>query len=561
MDESLFIELSYIIIIAVIIAGIAKLLKQPLIIAYIATGIIVSPYVLNIVKSTEAINTFSQLGISLLLFMVGLSLNPKIIKHVGKISLITGVGQVLFTSSIGFTIAMLFNFSIVEAMYIGIALAFSSTIVIMKLLSDKKDVETLYGRISIGFLIVQDIIVMMMLIFIVSMGTTKAGGETALVLLESVIKGSGLIAGTLLAGYYILPYLTRKIADYQELLILFSIAWCFALATIFHSLGLSIEIGALLAGVSLSISPFRHDITAKVKPLRDFFILMFFVFLGTQMEFKDISEYTIPIIVFSMFVLIGNPLIVLTLMGTMGYSKRNGFLAGLTVAQISEFSLILIALGISVGHLNPEILSLITIVGLITIGGSTYFIMHGKKIFKYIGKYLSIFEKKGKKVDEHMYDKKKNYDVILIGYEHLGKNLIPVFQNLNMTILLIDYDPTIINKIDNENIDFHFGDAEDPDILEGLNIKNQKLIISSLKSAEINLEIVKKIRAVNQECIVIILSEERENVKKLYKLGATYVVMPDFLSSHHAANLIEDHGIDIEKFLNEKLKHMKRMGF
>lgn len=336
-----------------------------MIIAYILAGLLLSPYGLNVVNSHDMIGILSQLGITFLLFMVGINLSPRVIKSVGKISVITGIGQILFTSCIGFLIALVFNFSLIESIYISIALTFSSTIVIMKLLSDKKDLDTLYGRISMGFLIVQDIIAMFILIFVAALG---GEGNIYSIIGQSLIKVIGAVGFVLLLGYYILPKALKKIADSSEFIMLFCIAWCLALAATLHHIGLSIEIGALLAGVSLSVSPFRHEITAKIRPLRDFFLLMFFVFLGTQMEFSNFQIYIIPIIVFSIFILIGNPIIVMILMGIFGYTKRTSFLAGLTVAQISEFSLILIALGIKMGHINPDILSFVTVTGLITIG-------------------------------------------------------------------------------------------------------------------------------------------------------------------------------------------------
>ncbi|MCF7846105.1 MAG: cation:proton antiporter, partial [Candidatus Peribacteraceae bacterium] len=310
--ENIFTELSLVIVITAAVAGIFRFLRQPLIIAYIVAGILLGPIAFDIVKSTDAIGTFSQLGIVFLLFMVGLNLDLKIIKNVGKISLITGLGQIIFTSLFGFLIAQFFTFGLIESLYIALALTFSSTIIIMKLLSDKKDLGSVYGRISIGFLIVQDLVAMLVLMFISSTG----GGESlAATLVASLWKGALLGGGVVLASRFLLSAITRKIADQQELLILFCIAWCFALAGAFHFAGFSTEIGALLAGVSLASSSYRFEIAARIKPLRDFFILMFFVYLGTQMEFANFAQYILPIVIFSIFILIGNPLIVMILMG------------------------------------------------------------------------------------------------------------------------------------------------------------------------------------------------------------------------------------------------------
>jgi len=402
----IFIELSIIIGITVLITGITKLLKQPLIIGYILTGIIVSPYFLNIVQSAETIKVFSQIGIALLLFIVGLSLSPKVIKEVGKVSLITGIGQIIFTSLIGFFIGRLLGFSVIVSLYIAIALTFSSTIIIMKLLSDKKDLEKLYGKISIGFLLVQDIFVIILLMVISSFSGNLSMNSLSF---GSILGGILLIGGFVLISIYILPKLSIFFAKSQEFLFLFSIGWGLGLAALFYYMGFSMEIGALVAGIALSMSPFHYEISSKMKPLRDFFIILFFILLGSQMVFGTINELIVPAIIFSLFILIGNPLIVMILMGLLGYKKKTGFQAGLTVAQISEFSLILIALGVSAGHLTNEILSLVTIVGLITISGSTYLILYSDKIYPYLSRYLSVFERE--KVKEGKQDKFRDYDI------------------------------------------------------------------------------------------------------------------------------------------------------
>ncbi len=412
-----FIELSAILILAVIISGIMYFFRQPLIIGYILTGIIAGPVVLNVVQSADTLTTFAQIGIAFLLFMVGLNLNPRIIRDVGKTSLVTGICQVLFTSLIGFVIGKLLGFSNLTSIYVAIAVSFSSTIIIMKLLSDKRDLETLYGRIAIGFLIVQDLIAIFILMLISSI---SRGNNITGLAVESILSGMGLLIILTIISLYIFPPLTRLVAKSQEFLLLFSISWCFAMASLFHYLNLSIEAGALLAGITLSMTPYHYEISSKMKPLRDFFLILFFILLGSQMIFANIYQYIIPCIVFSLLVLIGNPLIVMTLMGLMGYTKRNSFLAGLTVAQISEFSLILIALGVKVGHLTNEIVSLITFIALITIAGSTYMISYSNKLYGYLSKYLALFERKGKKIDEHKYHKDGNYDIILFGHDEIG---------------------------------------------------------------------------------------------------------------------------------------------
>src|SRR3989338_1801965 len=450
-----FIVLSLILIIAVAVSGFMRLLKQPLIIGYIITGVIVSRYIINITDSSVSISTFAEIGVALLLFLVGLNLNPKMVKEVGKVSIITGVGQVVFTSLIGFGIAVYFGFSVITSAYIAVALTFSSTIIIMKILSDKNDLETLYGRIAIGFLIVQDLIAIFILMAISSV---SSGADFTNIALQTVLKGAGLVIFVFLVGVYILPQLTKAVARSQEFLLLFSIAWSLAVASLFLYFKFSIEIGALLAGITLSLSPYRYEISSRMRPLRDFFIVMFFVLIGTQMVFSDISQYIYPIIAFSAFVLIGNPLIVMVLMGLLGYTKKNSFLACLTVAQISEFSLILIALGVKLGHLPLEILSLVTAVGIITIAGTTYFITYGSRIYPYLSSYLSIFEKKGKKIHEPAYYQEKAYEILLFGHNRIGYDLLESFKKLKKKFLIVDYNPEIVINLAKEGIDCKYGD-------------------------------------------------------------------------------------------------------
>ena len=556
MLESVFVELSIIIVIATVIAGIMRLLRQPLIIGYILTGVLVSPYFLNVVQSTDDITTFAHIGIALLLFMVGLNMNPSIIKGVGKVSLITGIGQVIFTSVIGFFISIFLGFSTIVSIYIAVALTFSSTIIIMKLLSDKGDIDTLYGRISVGFLIVQDLVAILILMTISS---SLNGADLMSKAFETFVVGISLFALVFFIGIFLIPKLTAYIAKSQEFLLLFSISWALVLASLFYYFNFSIEIGSLLAGIILSVSPYRYEITSKMKPLRDFFVIMFFILLGSQMVFTNVTQYIIPILIFSAFILIGNPLIVMILMGLLGYTKRNSFLAGLTVAQISEFSLILVALGVKVGHLTNDILSLVTIVGLITIAGSTYLILYANKIYPYLSRYLGIFERKGEKVDEHRYQKDGIYDIILFGYDGVGYDILESFKKIKKKFLVVDYNPETITKLAKEGFDCKYGDANDSELLNDLNLSKIKMVVSTIHNFDTNLLLVNKIRESNKKAIVTVVSHQIGEAMKLYDAGATYVLMPHFLGGHHVAAMIEEYRLNLNKFLKEKIAHIEHL--
>ncbi|MEK6818417.1 MAG: cation:proton antiporter family protein, partial [Nanoarchaeota archaeon] len=438
----------------------------------------------------------------------------------------------------------------------ALAISFSSTIIIMKLLSDKGDISTLYGKISIGFLIVQDIIAILILMFVSSLSNSGSFSSFAF---EKFSIGAGSIIILFLISFYILPRITRKVAKNQELLLLFSIGWAFALGSFFDYIGFSMEIGALLAGISLSISPFRYEIGSRMKPLRDFFLLLFFILLGSQLSFSSLSGMHIPIIIFSLLIFIGNPIIVMFLMGRLGYTKRNGFLAGLTVSQISEFSFILITLGIKLNHLSPEILSIMTLIGLITMGGSAYFVPYGNKLYHFFAPYLNCFERKGLKKDEGKFYRGEDYDILLFGYNRIGYSLVKSFKNIKKRFLIVDNNPEIILNLAKSGINCQYGDAEDIELLQDLPLRNAKMIVSTIPDFETNILLVKKIHAVNKEAIIIAVSHGIEDALKLYSSGATYVVLPHFLGGTYTSNLIEENLFAKENFVREGLKNIEEL--
>ena len=556
MNPDVFIELSKILLITVVITGIVRYIKQPAIIGYILSGIIAGPVVLNVVGSIDTLTAFSHIGIALLLFLVGLNLNPKVIRDVGKVSLVTGVGQVLFTIGVSFAISRLLGFSLMTSIYVSVALAFSSTIVIMKLISDKRDNETLYGRIAIGFLIVQDFIAIFILLLISSY---DSGVSLSVVAAETFMKGVGGIAVLALVGIYLLPSLMKIVARSQEYLMLFSLSWCFIVATGFHYLNFSIEAGALLAGIALSMSPYHVEISSKMKPLRDFFLMLFFVVLGSQMIFANIAQNIWIILLFSALVLIGNPLIVMTLMGLLGYTKRNSFFAGLAVAQISEFSLVIISLGMTVGHIGTEVISIITAVSIITFTISTYMILYAHKIYPVIAPYLSIFERKGRKVDEHKYHEGHDHDIILFGYNRIGFDIVDSLKKIKKKFLIVDYDPDLVLKLSKQGYDCRYGDANDSELLEDIEYDQTKMVISTIPDTDTNLLITHKVRETNKKAVIAVVAHQIDEAIKLYDEGATYVIMPHFLGGKHFSTMIERNKLETNKFLEEKIEHIEHL--
>ena len=472
-------ELAIIVCIAATLGIIAKILRQPLILAYIATGIIIGLIQIFFqsfyIGEKEVFDLFSELGVMFLLFLIGLEMNYSSLKTVGKTSIAVGLSQILFTFIFGFLIATVLGFTQINAAYIAIALTFSSTIIVVKLLSDNKTINSLYGKISIGFLLVQDFVVIFMLIILA--GLESGEGFSIKTLTYTLFLGIILFGIMIAIGRNIFPYIFSKIARSQELLFITSIAWVFGLVAIIEFLriktgiGFSIEIAGFLAGLALANSSEHYQIANRIKPLRDFFILIFFVMLGSSIVFYDFSAIGLPIIILSLFVLIGNPLIVITIMGLiMGYRKRTSFMSGITVAQVSEFSLILGALGLKLGHINEETMALIAAVGIITITTSTYMIVFSDKLYSKLSPLLSFFERKNPRKEYFFEDNKK--PIILVGYDRTGKSIAARLEKEKM--LVIDFNPDIIKGLEKLGYSCIYGDIIDPLIFENVDFTSAK---------------------------------------------------------------------------------------
>lgn len=491
LHASPFYELTALLALAAAIGFIGLLLKQPMIVSFIAVGVLASPSALGIVKSHENIEILAELGIAVLLFLVGLKLDLKLVRTLGPVSLATGLGQVFFTAFFGFFIGWGLGLDVVTSLYVAVALTFSSTIIIVKLLSDKKEVDSLHGRIAIGFLIVQDLFVVFAMMVLSAFGIGAQGGEDANALIQIasvVLYAFIMLAFVIVFIRYLATPLVSKIAHSSELLIVFAIGWAALLAAIGDYFGLSKELGGLLAGISLASTPFREAIIARLSSLRDFLLLFFFIALGAQLDLSLLGDQVYPALIFSIFVLIGNPMIVLAIMGYMGYRKRTGFLAGLTVAQISEFSLIFMAMGVTLKHVNAEALGLVTLVGLITIALSVYMITYSHTLYKWLESVLGIFERKvtarEEAADNQSIDK-KSYDVILFGLGRYGSAIAEHLKEDKVKLLAIDFNPDEVRNWKAMGYDAVYGDACDHEFIGTLPLKNTKWVISAMPQHEL----------------------------------------------------------------------------
>lgn len=537
-----FFEFAGLLLISALAGAVAVRLRQPLIIAFIAVGILSGPAALGWVTAHGQIDLLAQLGVTLLLFAVGLRLDLHIIKNLGPVALATGIGQIVFTTVFGYLLASALGMAPLTALYVAVALTFSSTIIIVKLLSDKRELDSLHGRIAVGFLIVQDIAVVVAMML---MGATRLGaggdglGAASLSLLLNLVLVFLVLA---LLMRYLLPRVLHLLARSQELLLLFAIAWGVTAAVVGKQAGFGKEVGAFLAGFSLASGVYREAISARLTGIRDFLLLFFFIDLGARLDFSALGADLPAAAALSLFVLIGNPLIVMAIMGYMGYRKRTGFLAGLTVAQISEFSVVFVAMGVSLGHIGTDTLSMVTLVGLVTIALSSYMILYSGTLYAYCAPWLGRFERRNpfrELAVESQARTTVEADVIVYGLGRYGRRLAERLKEQNLRVLGVDFDPEVVKNSRRHEMDVRFGDAEDPTFPETLPLAHARWVVSTVPQPELNLALLGALRHHGYTGRVALTAHNDHDARRLAHAGADKVLFPFDDAADFAAGVIE----------------------
>jgi Kef-type K+ transport system membrane component KefB/Trk K+ transport system NAD-binding subunit len=538
--DNAFAEIALILLAAALVGALGTWLRQPLIVSFIAVGILVGPAGMGLVTQHEEIELLASIGISLLLFVVGLKLDFQTIRTLGPVSLATGIGQIVFTSVIGFGIAVALGMTPLTATYVAVALTFSSTIIIVKLLSDKREIDALHGRIAVGFLIVQDIAVILAMIGITAIGTAGAEDQGLAAHVALILaKGIGFLAVVAVLAVRVLPATTTLLARVPELLMLSGMAWAVVLAAAGEALGLSKEVGAFVAGASLASTPYREAIGSRLVTVRDFLLLFFFIDLGARLDLSLLGATFGEAMIFAAFVLIGNPLIVLAIMGLMGYRKRTSFLAGLTVAQISEFSLILGALGVSVGHVGPETMGLITTVGLVTIGLSTYMIIHSARLYEWLAPWLGVFERRApyREASTQTASPPKA-DVIVLGLGRYGGGIVRHLLLRNRRVTGVDFDPEALTRWRAEGIPVVYGDASDPELFDHLPLDGVSWVISTAPDIETSRVLLHHLRDRGFQGKVAVACRTADEGDVLRVEGADVLLRPYADAAEQAADAV-----------------------
>ena len=546
---SVFYEVAALLALGAAAGLVALVLRQPLIVGLIGAGIIAGPAVLGVARSDEHIDLLAELGIAVLLFLVGLKLDIGLIRSLGAVALATGLGQVTFTAVVGFGLCLLLGLDTVTSIYVAVALTFSSTIIIVKLLSDKREIDSLHGRIALGFLIVQDIVVVIAMVVVSALAAGV--GEAALGgLLRVAAGGVAMLVFVGLVIRFAAEPLTARLAHAPELLAGFAIGWAALLAAVGDALGIGKEIGGLLAGVALASTQFREAIAARLSALRDFLLLFFFIALGARLDLGAMGEQLGAAAVLSVFVLVGNPLIVVAIMGAMGYRRRTGFLAGLTVAQISEFSLILMAMGVALGHVAEPALGLVTLIGLITIALSTYMITHSHRLAAWFDRPLRNFERnhpwrEAAETGGMAAEAAAAPDVVIFGLGRFGRAIAERLRARGLAVLGVDFDPEAVRAWRRRGFEAVYGDATDPKLVATLPLGRARWAISAIPShagglthEDHRLALIAALRGERFGGRIAVTAHGRSERNELLGRGADLVLLPFHDAAERAAELV-----------------------
>lgn len=551
MHGEFFTELSLVILVTVGVSIIMKLIRQPLILGYILAGLIVGPSFLGVIHSNEMFEAFSALGIALLLFIIGLGMHISEFKQLGKPVFIAAATVLLTVGTLGYTAGSLMGFTKTEALITAFALFFSSTIIIVKILSDKKEANRLHGQIAIGVILLDDIVATLALLAVVA---GENGGLSVMEIGGLFLKGILLLLVLYIANTRVLGRLTKVMASSQELLFLFALAWGFGVATLFDLAGFSIEVGALFAGVALASLPYTQEIAARLKPLRDFFVVLFFITLGNSLHLGNLSAGLVPALVLAGIVMFVKPFAIISSLGLLGYPKRVAFKAGINLSQISEFSIILVLLAYSSGMVSEHLSAIITLVAIITITSSTYLMHYDNQLFKMFDRIkFKMFEKETAHRERH---KHGNIPLILFGYHKGGHEFINTFKQMAKRYVVVDYDPTVIDILERQNIPYIYGDATDLELLEEVGIDKAKLVVSTFTEFDVTQQLVTNVQRINEDAVIVCHADNQTEALQLYELGATYVMIPHHIGSEKVSAFIKQKGLDKGEFEHFRKRHL-----
>ena len=527
--DSILVDIGLAIVAATALAYLARLLRQPLLLAYIGAGLLIGPPLLGLVHNEAAIAEIAELGLALLMFIVGLEIDLKKLVSSGRVGALVGSIQVVLCAAMTVGFVLLLGFSGLPALYLGVASAFSSTMIVVKLLSDKSELDTVDGRLTLGALLMQDVLA------IVVLALQPNLEDPSLVPIGlSLLSGLGLVGGALLASRFLLPRVFEYAAKSPELVLITAISWCLVIGYLAILANFSIAMGALIAGVTLSWFPYSVDVVAKIRTLRDFFVTLFFVALGMQLQVGSI-QVVLAAVALSAVVIASRFLTVGPALYLMGYGSRVGLLCSLALAQASEFALVIVALGLSLGHIGREIASIMALALVITSTLSTYMIMANHAIARrgvMLLKRLGLPDRRRVEPTGDAEHGPHQQDVVVLGFHRVASSMLYETQGSRngRDMLVVDFSPEVFRQLQNMELPIIYGDISHLDTLEHAGVADAKVVVSTVSEDFLrgtdNINLLEQVRRLNPRARVILSAETFERAREMYEAGADYVVLP-----------------------------------
>jgi Kef-type K+ transport system membrane component KefB len=555
-NEFLLIEIGMIIILCAILASFSRLIKQPPLFAYVLAGFLIGPALFGFVKDVGIISSLSEIGVAFLVFLAGLEISLKKLKqvNVAKISLVAFL-QVAIVFFLTLFLVKYINLDFMQGIYVGIIISFSSTMIVLKILSDKGELITVHGRIIIAILLIQD------LIAVLAITILNSDNISILSIVPSLIRIAVMVVVAVVSQKLFFNYIFKRAAaskHSKELLVLFSLAVLFVFIILSLIFKLSIAIGAFIAGVSLANLSYKTELEARIKPLRDFFSIMFFVALGMQITILGMREEIGLFIFLIVSAILIKPLVTFVLLRVFGYTQKTSFLAGFGLGQLSEFSIILAVLGFATGILTQPMLSVIIIATILSMSLTVFFLDKENSIYHVFRNPIAWLD--FIPVREHFgYMDKSQKTILLVGCDRMGKIILKdlVQENKNK-VLVLDFNPEIISILKEKKISCLYGDIESPDILESIDVTKLERVISTVPDLVDSLALLKTIRQENKTAKVILTAQNNEEALELYNDGADYVMLPRFSAGEIVASILKKDNASLEAIRKNQIERIRK---
>lgn len=537
--EGILVDIGVAILSATVLAYLARLLRQPLLLAYIGAGVLIGPPGLGVVHNDRLITELSELGLAFLMFIVGLEIDLKKLVSSGRVGAPVAIGQVVLCSLIAFGAVRLLGFDGLQALYLGIASAFSSTMIVVKLLSDKSELDTVDGRLTLGILLVQDALAIVVLAL-----QPNLQNPSLLPILQSLVAGVVLVGGTLAVARFVLPPLLRWAAKSPEILLVSAISWCLLIGQLAVWADFSIAMGALIAGVTLSALPYTLDVVAKIRGLRDFFVTLFFVALGMQLELGA-PRVLLTAVLLSAVVVASRFLTVAPMLYVAGYGWRIGVLSSLALAQAGEFALVIVSIGLALGQIDREVTSVMALTLVITSTLSTYMVLANHKVAQRITALLARVGVRDRTGDPDSPTAPAAPGVVLLGFHRAASSLVHAARQSDQArpLLIVDFSPEVYRKLRALEVPVVYGDISHLDTLEHVGVEHARIVVSTVSDDFLrgtdNMTLLRTVRRLNPETRVIVCAETLAQARRMYAAGADYVVLPRVESARAFLDVIE----------------------